>query len=164
MTLRHRQTVPFFEQLGRCVRWHRRLEALYKPDETHESYDFVDYYLTLFQNLFACRDWLLGTPGLNPGSVETLFKSPELKLIRDIANGMKHLTINDPSIDAEFAMVQEYDPDDGVETSAGPVEYVLLAGGEKHPIRQLASNALSQIHTFAKGNGLFDRENEMTAF
>jgi len=159
---RDRQTIPILEQLERAIRWYKRLQALYEQPAGHNADDFMDYIIAVFQNVFACRDWMLNAP-VFPGKedVGKLFESPELMLCRDICNGTKHLTINKPSVDSRFLTVREHEHSPGPGTTPEHERFVLFAAGKKHDLLGLAGDCLAQVKKFVQEHGLAEGNNEL---
>jgi hypothetical protein len=99
--------VPAREQWQRVLRWEAGLRAIdaklaVDPDE------LFDFAIALAQNTFAMRDWLMGSFPDRAAEIRELFSRPRLKLIRDLANGSKHLEL-DPgraSVDANHMTVR----------------------------------------------------------
>jgi len=107
-----------------------------------------DFCFVLLQHCWAMRDWLVVSRTFPQADVERLFASDELKVCRDVANGMKHLRITRPSVDANFLVVREYVPaflsEDGKEGSRP----VVLAGGDKRDLIELCSSCFEQVRAF----------------
>ena len=163
---RHRQTVPILEQWLRVNRWYGRLLSFYHQADQRRltSDDFVDYFIAAYQNLFACRDWLVQTyPNLR-SDIQLLFASPELKLCRDIAIGTKHLRITTPSVDADFAIVQEHVPTSGVNTTSGSVVFRLLCKGKQYDLRDLLNEGILQVNKFLYERNIITARNEVQPF
>lgn len=90
------------------ARWHARVHAAANGEP---SVDELDFLLTFFLYCFHLRDWLERSSVATRDELVALFKaSPELRLCRDIANGFKHMTLSEPSVDAGFSIVNEYVP------------------------------------------------------
>ena len=93
---------------GLVLRWHERLRGAANGEP---SIDELDFALTFFLHCYHLRDWLIRSNAATPAEIATLIKvNPELRLCRDIANGFKHMTLSDPSVDARFSIVNEYVP------------------------------------------------------
>lgn len=90
------------------VRWHARVRQAANGES---SADELDFLLTFFLYCFHLRDWLEKSGVVTKDETSLFFKSnPEMRLCRDIANGFKHMTLSDPSVDARFSIVNEYVP------------------------------------------------------
>jgi len=159
---RHRQTVPILEQWLRVGRWYGRLLSLYHraDQERLTSDDFVDHFIATYQNLFACRDWLIQTYPTLQSDIKLLFASPELKLCRDIANGTKHLLVSQPSIDADFAIAQEFVSTSGVNTTSGSVVFRLLSKGKQYDLRDLLNQGFLQVNDFLYHHNIITAKNQ----
>lgn len=74
------------------------------------SLDLVDYAHAFMVFCFAMRDWLIKTKQSQEAELANLFKNHiELKVCRDISNGLKHLVLDKPSISGELGIHREYD-------------------------------------------------------
>lgn len=94
-------------QYQRMIRFYKR--AINSTD----SIDELDFLTAFFQNCFHLKDWLIiyDVDAEIKTKVNNLINSnDELKMCRDICNGMKHLRLTNPSIDNNFAFFKEYDP------------------------------------------------------
>jgi hypothetical protein len=95
-------------QYDSMVRWHGRVIAAVNSDPSPDELDFL---LAFFASCFHLRDWLRVTAAVDKKALEDLFLSkPELRVCRDLANGFKHHSLKDPSVDARFSVVNEYVP------------------------------------------------------
>ncbi|MCC6877372.1 MAG: hypothetical protein IT378_23910 [Sandaracinaceae bacterium] len=84
----------------------RKLDA----DPATAPEELFDFAITLAQNTFAMRDWLIGSFPGRQADVSNLFRKPRLQLIRDLTNGSKHLAL-DPkkaSVDADHMTLRVY--------------------------------------------------------
>lgn len=97
--------VPAIEQWARVRRWEARVRKL-DADPSVSADDLFDYTIALVQNAFAMRDWLKTSLPDRTSEIDLLFDSPRLGLVRDLANGSKHLTISKPSVDAQHAVLR----------------------------------------------------------
>jgi hypothetical protein len=95
-------------QLARVTRWRQRVVTAANGEP---SADELDFLLAFFESAYHLRDWLVETGALSNVEVDGYVASHiELQLCRDIANGFKHHSLSRPSIDAEFAIVNQYVP------------------------------------------------------
>jgi hypothetical protein len=126
-------------QLARIHRWHERLHLA----AVRGSQDLEDFAFTFFQNCYYLREWLQKTCSMSKSEIDTLFtSSKELELCRDICNGTKHLTIDRPSIDADFSIGREYDPNE-----KSGYRLLWIADG-KYDVLELASRCVSILDQF----------------
>ena len=77
--------------------------------------DELDYFISFFQNCFHLKDWIIEAQkndGINwSNKIHAMINSNQsMKICRDLCNGLKHLRINRPSIDKNFAIFYEYRP------------------------------------------------------
>ncbi|MBN6742583.1 hypothetical protein JKG47_19115 [Acidithiobacillus sp. MC6.1] len=94
-------------QFDRATRWHERVRSAAATG----SSDLEDFAFAFFQNCYHLREWMLKTSGATQQELDGLFaQNRELQLCRDICNGTKHLSINRPSVDANFSIGREYAP------------------------------------------------------
>ena len=118
---------PAREQWERTERWYRRLHS--PTDDVHAT---VDYALVFFEQIVSLRDWLVRSREAPQDAVEALFKEPDLRLCRDVANAAKHLDVSKPSVDSGAFIAHEWVSDErGAElrvvTSSGNRDLVGLA-------------------------------------
>jgi hypothetical protein len=126
-------------QYERMMRWHDRL----KRDPS------LDLLLTFFLNCYALRHWLAKSSTLAAHVVDAeIDKSFPMRLCRDLCNRSKHLTINRPSVDADFAITMEY------RGESRPAGIVVLAGGVKSDLHETADQCVAFWHHILPENGL----------
>jgi hypothetical protein len=143
---------PCQEQWERILRWQERLHhAGGSPDEA------VDIALALFVCIHHMREWVLATDAALRPSLNRLFReSRELQLVRDLANGSKHHTLTDPSVDADHFTALEYIPPPRP-FNAPTHRLVLCADGKKRDLLPLASQAVEVWGVFLRREGLLVR-------
>jgi hypothetical protein len=78
-----------------------------------QDFDDVRLLDEIWAFLIACfslRDWLTndGAVAKNDSDLKKLFESLELRICRDLANGAKHLTLNETRSTEAFAVGREY--------------------------------------------------------
>ena len=158
MFARDRQSFPFIEQWQRV---HRSLTRLQKAHDSNADADEVmDLFYSLFQNIFAMRDWLLNS-NVDSLKVKALFSTNRLKLCRDITNGTKHCTLRRPSVDGAFMTVREYEP-----CSRGTARddaFRLLADGRKIDMYDLALLCIADLKQFMATEGLLAVQTSLLA-
>lgn len=131
-------------QLERVRRWHNRLMAAARG-ETYLESDLNDFAFAFFQNCLHLRDWVQQTSSIPRSDLDVLFARVEMKVCRDLANGTKHLNITRPSVDAEFSIVREYDPQ-----ARYRYRPVVFAGDERHDLLDLACRCLEAWESFLR--------------
>jgi hypothetical protein len=129
------------EHWHRIERWRERLRAV--PDD--DTADFLDFSIVVLLHCFAMRDWLLKSGVADP-QVRTLFDSAELKVCRDLANGTKHLSISQPSVDAHHQIRREHRLWRRPGESEG--ELKVFAGDVSYSLRDLCGECVRQIGAF----------------
>lgn len=71
-----------------------------------EAFDFL---FALFASVLQMRDWITASrPELTDDILALYRESPDLAIIRDVANGAKHMTLNDYSVDGAATVAREY--------------------------------------------------------
>ena len=140
-------------QYDRVVRWHGRVVAAANADPSPDELDFL---FAFFESCFHLREWLLVTAAVDQKALEDLFLSkPELRVCRDLANGFKHHTISKPSIDAQFSVVNEYEPKNWPSAHAYPNgKWTVLAGGYQFGLVDFAGQCVSIWHDFLRSKTL----------
>lgn len=141
-------TAPHLIQWERLLRWRNRSEIAIKDDEFP-----LDVLLVLFMHILHMRDWLSASqPGLKQ-KIHSLFQNSEdLSLARDIANGAKHMVVNNYSIDGSASVAREYNP-------YGPqkISYVIPCSGGPHlDALALADRCIGQIRAFMEAHSCMD--------
>jgi hypothetical protein len=139
-------------QMARIRRWHERVIQAANSG----SLDLEDFVFLFFQNCYLLREWLLKTSNVDHKDIEALFASmPQLRVCRDICNGTKHLTLNNPSVDPDFSIGREYDPS----SPSGHRLFIIAHGTKdwaangKYDLLQLSSDCVDAWAAFiAKQN------------
>ena len=89
-----------FEQFVRIKRWRNRLEDV-EPEKIikDDPRYYEDVLLTLFENCWHLKDWLIASNELDKNTVDNFFHSnPCMKLCQSLAIGSKHLKPNNPQV------------------------------------------------------------------
>lgn len=92
---------PYLEQFERIERWHSVLNKFRFSNESEDKTDYqVDCIYTFFTNCFHLKDWLIHSKVTDSEKIhaEVINKYKEMMICRDICNGVKHLSVTDPSI------------------------------------------------------------------
>lgn len=160
---RNMQAAPIQEQWLRMLRWYERVKKIIKNSQSHPYEDFMDFLLVYFNQCFCMRDWIIEAGVLSQESVNEFFNSSEsLKVCRDVTNGFKHLKINKPSIDGNFMICSEYDPEFGISFSNKNYnEVVILAAYKKYSVLELIENCKNELQEFIQRNSIMDEINEL---
>jgi hypothetical protein len=134
---------PYLIQWERTLRWRRRVEAAEENDHP------VDFFLVLFANVFQMRDWLQASkPDLGVAITDCFAASDDLCLLRDIANGHKHMTTTRYKVDGSASVAREY-------AGAGRVRYVVPGpDGANRDALDLADSCINEIRRFMQTNEL----------
>lgn len=134
-------------QWDRTLRWQQRARSAVARGDWHESRDFL---LVLYENIFAMRDWITASrPDLKPEVGQLFERSTHLRVIRDLANGSKHLDINSPSSSSGMTILRVW-------TDSGPILTIPMADGQNLQAMVLAEEARNLIHSFLKSHELAD--------
>ena len=103
-------------QYHRMKRAHGRLAA--PPDYASDDLDslraafheHVDNLIGFFQHAWHLKDWIRNDneipEALRRAAVQDAERSPALQLCADIANGSKHLMLNNSRVDARLSLVE----------------------------------------------------------
>ena len=134
---------PYMIQWERLLRWRDRAEVAVKEDE-HP----FDVLLALFANILQMRDWLKASRNDLGSEVDQLFQnSSDLALARDVANGAKHMVLNQYSVDGAASVLREYDPRE--------VRHVVPRSGRRNlEALPLADRCIAQIGSFMQSHAL----------
>jgi hypothetical protein len=138
------------------VRWRARVVS---AANGAPSADELDFLLTFFENAYRLRDWLVQTDAVLGHEVDAFIASRvELRICRDLANGFKHHSISKPSIDSEFAIVNQYvDPEPNGRAYRFPNgEWTILAGGRQFGLVELSDRVISIWREYLRGKALLD--------
>ncbi len=95
---------------GTLKRWQERVRTADAAGKEVASRDIVDFAHVFILFSFQFRDWLIASKHFTRKEMAAIFeKAIVLQACRDIANGLKHLTLNDPSLSKELGLHREYD-------------------------------------------------------
>lgn len=135
-------------------RWQRRIgkiaAAQTDPDGSWDMVDFVHVFILLS---FQLRDWLVESRRCTKKEVLAFFdKTIELQVCRDIANGLKHLVLRNPSISSELGLHREYDYDTGGDV----YKITFFIGQQKHDweVLEFAAECMGKWEQFLSRRGL----------
>lgn len=140
-------------QFSRMVRWRDRVLV---AANGQRSPDELDFLLAFFESALHLRDWLAATRAVEECALELFFKSNvELGICRDLANGFKHHTITRPSLDAQFAIVNQYVPPNWPSRHSYPNgEWTVLADGRQFGLVELTERVVELWSRFVASQGL----------
>jgi hypothetical protein len=140
------QARPYLIQWERTLRWRERTAEALAEIGGWESFD---YLFALFASLFHMRDWLTASrPDLKAEIEELFHASSNLALVRDLANGAKHMTLHSYSVDGAATVAREY-------AGQGRTRYVVpRAGGRNVEALQLADACIAELRSFMNDRGL----------
>lgn len=93
-------TKPYLEQFQRLKRWHDILNKFRYENASESKTDFqVDCIYTFFINCFHLKDWLIHSDVVTSNEINDFINNNlEMQICRDICNGVKHLSLTNPSI------------------------------------------------------------------
>ncbi len=113
---------------------------------TQEAFDFL---FALFTGIFQMRDWISASCLELNGDVSVLFRaSAELALVRDLANGSKHMTLGHYSVDGAATVAREY-------AGGGMSRFTVpRPGGRNIEAMRLADTAIAEVRAFMEAKGL----------
>jgi hypothetical protein len=133
-------------QWERTLRWRRRSADAVAHDDPQEAFDFL---FALFTNILHVRDWIVAARRDLEEDVLAFYRgSPQLALIRDIANGSKHMTLTAYSVDGAATVARAY-------AGNGRSRFVILRpGGRNVDAIQLADAAILEIRDLMQTKGL----------
>jgi hypothetical protein len=122
-------------QFSRVERWYRRATA------ARDEHDQEDFLFAFFKGSFALRDWLIDSSRFRQQDIEALFSANvELRINRDLANCLKHHSIQRPSQEEPPSIAKEYAPENP--TFGKDSRLVVLSEGKVYDALSLASRCL----------------------
>lgn len=140
---------PYLIHWERTLRWYERSSEAVVRGNPQDGFDFL---LALFTSVLQMRDWIIASrPELKGGILALYSDSPDLALVRDIANGAKHMTLNDYSVDGAATVAREY-------AGGGRSRFVVpRPGGVNLDALELAATAIAKLRSFMEANTLLTR-------
>jgi hypothetical protein len=122
-------------QFERAERWYERVTS------ATAEHDQLDFLLAFLENSFSLRDWLIDTDAVNKTEIDSLFSEHvELRINRDLANSLKHHSIDRPSQGQPPSIAVEYAPERP--TFRTDCRLVILSEGKKYEALALAAQCL----------------------
>ena len=111
--------------------------------------DAFDFTLALFMNVLAMRDWLIASkPDLEAPATALFRRSSNLALVRDAANGAKHMDITAYAVDGASTVAREY-------VGLGECRYVVPRSGQSNrEVLELADASIGELRAFMDEHGL----------
>jgi hypothetical protein len=150
------------EHWRRLQRWEERFEKLCIAGKVPASIDVVDHAVVVLMNCFNMRDWLLNAWTGDRSEIDALFSSWELQVCRDVANGIKHLDISRPSVDAHHEVVRVYNP--WPRPGEPREELVLHADGRSSELAAFSRACVMQVRRWLEARDLTtDKEHNTVA-
>lgn len=136
---------PCLIQWGRILRWRVRVSTSVQVGDFFDSSDFLH---ALFGAIFSMRDWLIASrPALEHEVLRLYRESDSLRIVRDLANGAKHLDLASPSTASSASVFREW-------SDEGEVLTVPIAGQGSRPAFALADAAIGDLQAFLVAKGL----------
>jgi hypothetical protein len=137
---------PYLIQWERVLRWRERTLAVTAEDRGLEAFD---YAFALFTSIFQRRDWIRASRRDLEDDVTRLFRdSSDLALVRDLANGSKHMEVTSYSDDGAATIAREY-------AGRGEHRYVVpRPGGRNVEAVALADRCVAEIRSFMEAREL----------
>lgn len=134
-------------------RWRARVQ---EAAPSGDGFDLRDYLMAYMGSLFAMRDWMIhARPELNQ-EVHQLFEdSQELRVLRDVVNGSKHMSLSSRSSSGADSIFSEW-------SDEGPALTVPALGGPNRRAVDLANQCYGQIETFVARHRLCPRPSDGT--
>lgn len=159
---------PYLEQFERIKRWHKILNEIRVSNSSEDEADYqVDCIYAFFINCYHLKDWLLHSKVVDKSKINGFIKkNKEMKICRDICNGIKHLSLTNPSIGHNIkcdcgwhgvTLHREYDSFQEVLKNANPLQnatYTVLADFEKFNVFELADRCVELWKNFMEDNSL----------
>jgi hypothetical protein len=137
---------PYMIQWERTLRWRSRAAESISKGDDQEAFDFL---FALFASIFHMRDWIVASRGDLRRDLGVLFRtSDDLAIVRDLANGSKHMETTRYSIDGAATVAREY---------AGGGEYRFVVprpGGRNLDCLGLADRCIHELQEFMNTQGL----------
>ncbi len=158
---------PYVEQFERIKRWHKILNKIKISNSPEKQADYqVDCIYSFFINCYHLRDWLEHSKVVDKTKIDKLFgDNIEMKICRDICNGIKHLSLTNPSIGNNVScncswhgvtLHREYIHPE-MRNGNSPLKdsnYVIIADFEKINVFDLADKCINLWDNFLKTNSL----------
>lgn len=151
------------EQFNRLRRWRKRLEDIFqhkyttlnKPENDEDNRDFI---YAFFLNCYHLKDWVIQSGLIKKELVYDFVESnKDMKICRDICNGVKHFKVKNPSINPDVSRTLHSSVYSIAFNNAEPeIKPVYWIVPEKHPVDAfgLAVNCFYLWEGFLKRNGV----------
>jgi hypothetical protein len=137
---------PYLIHWERTLRWQdRAAESI----ASGGGWDAFDYLFALFASIFHMRDWIIASRQDLESEVSALFStSPDLALVRDIANGVKHMETSRYRVDGTASVAREY-------AGNGKYQFVIpRPGGRNLDCLVLADRCIEEVGRFMAAHDL----------
>ena len=143
------------ERWARTDRWYRRFRHYlkvknYPHRDANVGPDLLtveDYALAFLLECLSLRDWLKKCSAFDEADVRELYRDDDLRLCRDVANALKHMTpLRHPSVDAAVKI-------DRFGSPGGSGLVVTLSTGRSHDLVVLCQRCYERIRAFLETRG-----------
>jgi len=126
----------------RMERWRQRcLSELKRPYGEEASCDVIDFALSYFVWCHSMCDWLAEGNVVEKNVLnKALWKHPEWKVCRDIANRCRHYNLKDNPTDKDWTIGREFDPFATHENALPREKIFLIFRDEKLELVPLLNN------------------------
>lgn len=133
-------------QWERMLRWRDRTAHSIARGGGLETFDFL---FALFVSIFQMRDWISASRRDLESDLNQVFRdSQNLALVRDVANGSKHMETTQYSVDGAATVAQEY-------AGGGEHRYVVpRPGGRNIEGMALADACIDELRSFMNARNL----------
>jgi len=137
------------------IRWFNKFQKAdpgnFEDPRIDEQHDIV---YACFQNIFYMKDWLHHSAKISKKELDIFVNNNlELQICRDICNGTKHFNLDHASVDDDFTIIREYHPFHKV-FEQDKYHLIILAGGHKFELKQLARQCINLWDGFLRGHNL----------
>jgi hypothetical protein len=121
--------------------------------------DELTYYLCFFMQAYAVRDWLTRQSIVKSDEIDAAIAGDlHMQICRDICNRCKHLTLSNPSIDADWSIYRQvvchFMGDDW--------EWMVSADGHRMSLWQLMVACIGFWEVFVAAYGLHSDVTDMS--
>jgi len=157
-------TKPYLEQFERIKRWHKILNEIRVSNASEDKTDYqIDCIYTFFINCFHLKDWLIHSKVISEETANNFINDhKEMMICRDMCNGVKHLSLTNPSIGKDVEcdcglhgvfLHREYEPFQK-NNPVKNITYNIFVEYEKYNAFVVADKCVSLWESFLKENQL----------
>lgn len=141
-------------QFERIERWLTRLRRV--RDNKKNIHDQIDFLWAFFLNCYHLRDYLKLTSDIPESSLNQLFEQHlTMRIVRDLANGFKHLLLTRVPEDPRFSVGLEYNYFE-CELGGESICWDVDVNGQKFDLFDLAEEAVRIWRDFLEENSLLE--------